>query len=66
MTRDCGHSTGDDQRLQTFGDPDLTGTRSHFNGVVLPVVLWDTGQVPEDYSWVPTLKMPVSGREDDR
>ncbi|CAI9624038.1 unnamed protein product [Staurois parvus] len=45
MTRDCGHGTGDDQRLQTFGKrkgrgsgyPNLTGTRSHFCGVVLPL-----------------------------
>ncbi|CAI9616389.1 unnamed protein product, partial [Staurois parvus] len=43
MTRDCGHSTGDDQRLQTFGEqkgrngyPNLSGTRSHFHGVMLP------------------------------
>ncbi|CAI9602887.1 unnamed protein product [Staurois parvus] len=43
MTRDCGHSTGDDQRLQTFWEwrggsryLNLTGTRSHFRGVVLP------------------------------
>ncbi|CAI9557624.1 unnamed protein product [Staurois parvus] len=51
MTRDCGHSTGDDQRLQTVKEItrdcgplgregervlNLTGTRSHFHGVVLP------------------------------
>ncbi|CAI9606288.1 unnamed protein product, partial [Staurois parvus] len=23
MTRDCGHTTGDDQRLQTFGETTL-------------------------------------------
>ncbi|CAI9605003.1 unnamed protein product, partial [Staurois parvus] len=40
MTRDCGHSTGDDQRLQTFGEGgrylNLTGTHSHFRRVVPP------------------------------
>ncbi|CAI9545469.1 unnamed protein product [Staurois parvus] len=35
MTRDCGHSTGDDQRLLTFREGGavtqiLTGIRSHF------------------------------------
>ncbi|CAI9568507.1 unnamed protein product, partial [Staurois parvus] len=49
-SRDCGHSTGNDRdcghrtedhRLRTFGgrgssDLNLTGTRSHFRGVVLP------------------------------
>ncbi|CAI9558303.1 unnamed protein product [Staurois parvus] len=33
MTRDCGHGTGDDQRLWTRGRaggyPNLTGTHSH-------------------------------------
>ncbi|CAI9555443.1 unnamed protein product [Staurois parvus] len=48
MTRDCGHSRGDDQRLRTVqemtadlwggrgsGYLNLTGTRSYFRGVVL-------------------------------
>ncbi|CAI9581234.1 unnamed protein product [Staurois parvus] len=51
MTRDCGHSTGDDQRLRTFGEGGgtLTGTRSHFRGVVLPS---SRGGFCD--SWVPT------------